>query len=77
MPCEIAFTVESGGDPGWINRTAPSVRVIQVPPIALLRGMSPSESREVLSTASQSSVASNGVYERTGVCARKRPVRKG
>ncbi len=53
MPCEIAFTVESGGDPGCINGAAPSVQVIQVSPIALLAGMSTIESREVLSAASQ------------------------
>jgi CRP-like cAMP-binding protein len=59
MPCEIAFTVESGGDPGCINGTASSVRAIQVSPIALLADMSSSESREVLSAATQSSYASN------------------
>ena len=59
MPCEIAFAVESGGDPGCINGTAPSMQAIQVSPIALLAGMSPSESREVLSAARQFSFASN------------------
>src|ERR1700676_4811352 len=59
MPCEIAFTVESGGDQGCINETAPSVQLIQVSPIALLAGMSPSESRAVLSAARQFSFASN------------------
>jgi hypothetical protein len=59
MPCEFAFSVESGGDGGWIDGTASSGQIIQVSPIALLAGMSPSESREVLSTASHSSFTSN------------------
>jgi CRP-like cAMP-binding protein/integrase len=59
MPCEIAFTVESGGDPGYIYGAVPSVQVIQVSPIGLLACMSPGESREVLSTANQLSFASN------------------
>src|SRR5277367_6386792 len=59
MPQEIAFTVESGGDLSYINGAVPSVQVIQVSPIGLLAGMSPSESREALSTASQSSFAPN------------------
>ena len=59
MPCEIAFTVESGGDVGYINGAVPSVQLIQVSPIGLLAGMSPSESREVLSTASLVSFSPN------------------
>jgi len=59
MPCAIAFTGESGKDLGCINGTVPSVQVIQGPPIALLAGMSPIESRVALSAATQFSFASN------------------
>ena len=58
MPCEIAFAVESGIDPGWINETASSSHIIQVSPIALLAEMSPGESRDILSAASRFSFAS-------------------
>jgi CRP-like cAMP-binding protein len=59
MPGEIAFTVESGGDLGCINGTAPVAQVTQGSPIALLAGMPPSESRVVLSAATRFSFASN------------------
>jgi CRP-like cAMP-binding protein len=55
---QTAARLESGGDPGCIG-TAPSLQVIQVPPVALLAGMSPSERRNVLSVASRFAFTSN------------------
>jgi CRP-like cAMP-binding protein len=57
MPREIAFPAESDRDSGNTGGAAPYGQVLQVSPIALLTGMSPSECREILSLASFSSFA--------------------
>jgi cyclic nucleotide-binding protein len=57
MSCEIGYTVQSGTDSVGFNGTQASVQVIEVSPIALLAGVSPSESREIISIARSSSYA--------------------
>jgi CRP-like cAMP-binding protein len=59
MRCEIAVTVRPGGDLGCINGTAPSLKVNEMSPSALLSGTSFSESRKVLSVATQFSFTPN------------------
>jgi len=57
MSCEIGFAVQSGTGSVGFNGTQASVQVIEVSPIALLAGVSPSESREIISIARPSSYA--------------------
>ena len=55
MPCEIGFSINSVEDSEHAKGCSPSARVIRVSPISLLTGMSPRESSEILSLASQRS----------------------